>query len=371
METASLKKADVNVYVMQDEKQKLVLQVEVDSGAMRETVTKAIYGAADLLRFLRYSDSNLKTVTVVVFPNMEKETCVGIITVSYESLKFCYMIKWLTELSLVWNEIGKIFNHNIRSLPCLPDTDVVNDGRFLTILTPGELKEIGGEGAEQVESLFHVMVDSKKDNRIYKVITSYKEIHTCTTMYYAVKYVSFPIHFVVMTPTNRKNLFYYEKVPYGPLEEDQAYRYMKTLTVKIFDALKELHKFGYAHCDVRLPNVCFNSAHDAVLIDVERCRALSKEISLEYEGCMYRKPETMTAKWCSEKMDFVQLGWLILWLLNPTENYHNRYWEDQPEDIKQDSFLELLVLQGTYANESLETSTIVKDTDDAQFSSLF
>ena len=44
---------------------------------------------------------------------------------------------------------------------------------------------------------------------------------------------------------------------------------------KIKAALEELHEQGFMHCDVRLPNICFNEQLAAVLIDVDRaCRKL-------------------------------------------------------------------------------------------------
>ena len=75
LETASLKRADVNVY--DKNRTKLVLQIEVHSSPIRDTVCKAIYGAADLLRLLRYTDENIESITV---PKMEDCACVGKIT---------------------------------------------------------------------------------------------------------------------------------------------------------------------------------------------------------------------------------------------------------------------------------------------------
>ena len=66
LETASVKRADVNVY--DSNRTKLVLQIEVHSSPMRDTVCKAIYGAVDTLHLLRYTDENFKSVTVLVFP---------------------------------------------------------------------------------------------------------------------------------------------------------------------------------------------------------------------------------------------------------------------------------------------------------------
>lgn len=68
--------------------------------------------------------------------------------------------------------------------------------------------------------------------------------------------------------TALKDVFVYDKVAHGLL--DQAHRCLRTLLQKIFDALKELHKLGVAHNNVHLPNVCFDSGFNAIMIDMKR-----------------------------------------------------------------------------------------------------
>jgi len=115
-------------------------------------------------------------------------------------------------------------------------------------------------------------------------------------------------------------------VPYGPLEEEQACKYLRTLSERICAAFEELHRFGYAHSDVRLPNVGFNVNCDAVLIDMERCTPVDEQspfcLQLGMQSCMYRKPETMQGVFTAKRMDYVQLGWLLVWMLNCTGDYH-------------------------------------------------
>ena len=47
-------------------------------------------------------------------------------------------------------------------------------------------------------------------------------------------------------------------------------------------ALQDLHAFGYSHNDIRLPNVCFDKAHKAVLIDIDRCENFTCLLSLSW-----------------------------------------------------------------------------------------
>ena len=129
LETASLKRADVNVYDIN--RTKLVLQIEVHSSPIRDTVCKAIYGAADLLRLLRYTDENIESITVLVFPKMEECACVGKITVHFDSLHFKFNVKWLTHVSTVWDEIQCVLDENIRLMPALPQPDAVHSKYIL------------------------------------------------------------------------------------------------------------------------------------------------------------------------------------------------------------------------------------------------
>ena len=46
----------------------MLLQVEVQSSSMRETVIRSVHGAADILRLLRNNDVNFKEFIVFEFP---------------------------------------------------------------------------------------------------------------------------------------------------------------------------------------------------------------------------------------------------------------------------------------------------------------
>ena len=66
-------------------------------------------------------------------------------------------------------------------------------------------------------------------------------------------------------------------------------------------------------------------------------------------SCMYRKPETIREILTAKRLDYVQLGWLLVWELNCTGKYHGREWEKQPRNITDDVFLLQLVCQGAYS----------------------
>lgn len=51
---------------------------------------------------------------------------------------------------------------------------------------------------------------------------------------------------------------------------EAAKRCLRSVLEKIQIAIDELHKFGFAHLDIRLENVCFDKELNAVLIDLDR-----------------------------------------------------------------------------------------------------
>ena len=77
-------------------------------------------------------------------------------------------------------------------------------------------------------------------------------------------------------------------------------------------ALQELHGFGYAHLDVRIPNICFSQEknakdeYDVKLIDLDRCVKVTDRDFSGYVGEMYR----ILPDWTADKLDWKQLGFL-------------------------------------------------------------
>ena len=370
--TSSHKRADVNVY-SSSAKTKLLLQVEVQSSPLRQAVTKAIHGAADMVRLLRHSDTYIASFTVFAFPKIGCAGCVAKITVTWLSLHFTYRIEWLTQVNDAWTEIGKAIMENTQRNSTLPHTDDVNPNMMM-ILSPRDLLAFG-ENARQLECVHHVMVEC--NDKIHKLVTNDESRALLVfCMKALIQQHRGNRHFIVPTlSTEWKYVFSYTKVPLGPLSVDMAAQCLRTLVQKVYDALQDLHAFGYSHNDIRLPNVCFDKAHKAVLIDIDRCENLQEcppSLSAKFElvSCMYRRPETMApAEFTGEKMDYIQLGWLIVGVLTHPEKYHEMTWNNLSDEITTDTFVSRLVREGVYSRDALEESAIV--TDKTGFAALF
>ena len=171
-----------------------------------------------------------------------------------------------------------------------------------------------------------------------------------------------PKHFVVARscPSTARKVFMYPIVPHSPLEVKDACKVLRTLSEKIKAALDELHGHGFTHNDVRLPNICFSDQLDAVLIDLDRACEGGTPLVGTATSCMYVRPRDAGPDFC---LDFMQLGWLLAWVLHPEGDYHQRTWEDLPQCIRNDRFISDLINCGLYSQTKLLESTEIRDTD--------
>ena len=75
---------------------------------------------------------------------------------------------------------------------------------------------------------------------------------------------------------------------------------------------------------------------------------------------MYIVPRGARDTFC---LDFMQLGWLLAWVLHPEGAYHKRTWEDLPQSVRKDQFLSDLLNCGQYSQAKLMESTVICDAD--------
>ena len=98
--------------------------------------------------------------------------------------------------------------------------------------------------------------------------------------------------------------FRYDIVPHSLLTHSAVKECLFYLVQKIHTALQEFHGLGFAHYDVRLPNI-IDDNYNAVLIDLDRCKMCRKDcFLLLLNSCMYNK------KLGPQEHDWLQLGWL-------------------------------------------------------------
>ena len=376
-EYSSICRSDVTVY--NANKAKVLLQIEVQSSPMREAVFKAIYGAANLLRLFRNSSTNCKEFIVFAIPKYQEKKCAVKIRVVWKDFHFSCTLEILLTVKDALREMKSAISTNEANVPDLPECTSINP-HMLIHLSSDDLKNFG-EQARQIESPFHMIIDD--GTYIYKFLHKGTERENVLALRIKVlvsRSRTTPKYFVVPEQVfgdmkYHDYLFRYNKVCYGPLKRDQAKQHLRSLVVKTNCALTELHNIGIAHSDVHLPNICFDTTYNAVLIDLDRCVRIWKGIptaaAAYNKGCMYKRPKFVaTEDFNAQHMDYVQLGWIVAWVLSEEEKYHYREWEKQSDEIRDDSFISTLITEGRYDESKLEHSSLVVNTSKEHFSTL-
>ena len=88
------------------------------------------------------------------------------------------------------------------------------------------------------------------------------------------------------------SIFFRNKRFLPPLSSDQVTQCLKDFVRSTAIAIKELHDHGFAHLDIRLPNICFvneKSTFRVMLIDLDRSRPSERIRTRAYVGEMYKK----------------------------------------------------------------------------------
>ena len=79
--------------VYDEQRKKLLLLIEVQSSSMVYSERKAVIGAANVLRFLRNSDSSFEEFNSFVFPKKGEKQSVMKVTVTWMNFHFQYNLK--------------------------------------------------------------------------------------------------------------------------------------------------------------------------------------------------------------------------------------------------------------------------------------
>ena len=254
------------------------------------------------------------------------------ITVKWEKLHFNYALGTFTTVHGVWQEIVHVIQDHQKRFQVYPTAT-------MSTLISLCLRPFG-PNAKQMRSVFHIMIDD--GSNVHKLVpnaTERSDLLDFTTR------VRFDIsHFIVPAVGEIRDIFKYPKVLYNPLDRIEARRCLKTLVMKIHVALAELHSYGLSHTDIRPPNICFNKVYAAVLIDMDRCAPWDEfpAASSKLGGCscMYKRPLTVEkTDFNSKHLDYLQLGWLVAWVLSEDSNYHGRKWTELDESITRDKFV--------------------------------
>ena len=348
---------------------KLLFCAEEASTQPSSDLRKSCYYASYPCRYFSYHNSSHPGVCVV-FPNRAK-WAVFIVTCtwSYEIMKFVYEAE-AVNLEGLKDMILKIFNRS-RTIVL---KDCANQN-YLFKLGKNEMEKKFSPINQQYEFNFQypssgsiVMNVTQKISK-EKCVLKITSLETCcvlTALKARVGDVACILHFLsdemdqleISLPVLR-----YSVCDLGPLSVENASLCLFDFVKQLSQVLITIHTKKVEHCDLRLENICFRLNDDRsfkiVLIDFDLAKFTNKrgnwkEEFIQYNSsCMYSNIEGV------DSVDFLQLGWMILWVHyydslknNYTESnyhlYHNmhRYKKEVMPLKTQDGFIARLITLG-------------------------
>ena len=286
--------------------------IEVHSGIYKNSVSKTAMDVIDQLRLLRCFDRNIVRCIGFTFPkypqgSKRNKTCVTKVVVSFESFRFIIRVFPLN-ISSVQSEIEAALKS---ALKFKADQDPQFCFLRLSDSEMGELRD-----ALNVRHLIqcptkHSML-FKADQTFWKYNPRVNEAETVQNLKYE---MSNPQHIVLFSEKKSIRLLSFLSFPaqLPPLSRSEVSTCLIDFMVRTASALQELHGYGFAHLDVRIPNICFSKErnsdgrYDVKLIDLDRSTSISTKNMEDYPGEMYRKSQR---NWTTGKLDWKQLGLL-------------------------------------------------------------
>ena len=145
--------------------------------------------------------------------------------------------------------------------------------------------------------------------------------------------------------------FKYDRVHYDPMTDEEAKKCLQHFFSEVRSVIGQLHDtYKLAHMDIRLDNICFTQQFKPILIDLDRSEGIGTERVYQsaYASCMSRKDMSPV------KTDWMQLGWLIAWILEPGENYHDRDFEGLSDNMKEHAMLKTLIQEGIVSEGAVD-----------------
>ena len=355
--SSTRERVDIAIYNEVGTRHRLVLGIEVQSSQMIFTLRKATYFAANAVRLLRYEDPAFDQFTVFAIPSIDASSCIVKVNVQWKDLVFFVTLTCYQDAQDGIDEIRKVVQSQLE-VPFLPTTECYYPYP-IRLNKMDMVCNFGTPLGIQLHTTKNIVVEV--NNEIYKVIYSTTDSGYLKLL--GIDYSNLPRGSVgrfikpVQTSLKRHNkydIYKYIKVKYSSLTCMKAKQCLKELTLSIKNALDDLHSFELSHNDIRLPNICFNANYEAILIDVDRCAWINSLHPMfgGAQSCMYKiKHFKQDKKVTGAHTDYMQLGWLVAFILDNdghTNNEHLRDWDTQPDYIKECKLINSLINTGEW-----------------------
>ena len=322
-----------------------VVIIEVHSSPYVNTLLQTAADVIDQLRLLRCFNANITECVGFTFPkyaggnDIQNKSCVTKVCVSFENYQFNIQLFPLA-IEEVKEEIEATLKKAMEFCAKRPffafirlsDADIEIAGTILK------------DKVFQVESRFSILLANKTNNTYYKHVTSMSESRRVERMNAELSKVD--VKHVTLYSDRlwiHHSLFYRYPAQLPPLPKDEVAQCLFDYMTMTAIALTELHDNGFAHLDVRIPNICFAKDYDGKymvkLIDLDRCKNVTATTGSSYEGEMYRAPRG----WTCDQLDWKQLGLLAAEIILEGISHEHIVCSSL---AKEDTFFNKLLLQG-------------------------
>jgi hypothetical protein len=330
-----------------------LILVEVHSSPFQATVRKLIFGVIDQLRLYRTYNTRITQCVGFAFPKLHMQQCVIKVSVKWEHMVFSYTLTPITNSECVMDCVAT----QLRTVTAeAPSSGLNQELRFLVPLSQEDLSMFG-DGATgspvQLPSRAATLVRHGID--YFKAPAHYVEVMQLLTMAGNSTPPPATIRLQQLW-VGRHKFFTYTGVPYGPLTCTEAHNCLYNLVPQLVRIVQSLHASGWAHQDIRLENICFNTAFRPVFIDLDRCTA-AHESGWHGDSCMYDMLGS------ASQTDWLQLGLMVCWVLDPglglkpgeegAGTYHTRNCKQLSKSLV-DPFLKSLIDTGTFQQDHFE-----------------
>ena len=343
-----------------EDEDNVVFTGEVHSSPFSETITKACIGGVNFFRLLRAQGIDITDISTFSLPRCNYNTCLTEITISFSDFLFSIQLTKYRDLHEGLSRLQEVITNQCKLLSAKSRNPI--DRHFIKLSNEECRALCGNEEYTQIVSSTHIVVQTS--NIVCKVLYADQERYSfCQYCLILRELDRHPTDLIISprTVTKRGKVVVYEyaKVKFSPMNVEYASKCLKALVKSIKAALDELHGLGFSHNDIRLPNICFDSKYQAVLIDLDRVTILSENFYMFYSqdsdsSCMYRIPFSGSKPYDGRNTDYMQLGWLVAWVIDHSGRQHNRKWETQEKKIKDNRFIYHLIHEGEYKDELLE-----------------
>jgi len=268
-------KADVAVRLNTDERTNLV-NIEVNSSPMSQTVCKVIHGLIQLLRVAKAHGVNVENDQLKLqgfaVPKRHVQGMVVKVSVAYSEKWMLFEATFCScEMTSFRSELNSVIEFNLELYKACQSASFVESAKDVVFyLSPEEMSPFG-RNYRQISANLGILFEAEFEDTMYcfkkPLLKSFYATLLKLTFYF--KQADYRINYTLVD----KELLQYKKVKYDPLSYTEANKCLLDLFHKVHKAIDNFFTdYGLQHGDLRLPNICFNDHFDVVLIDLDFAR---------------------------------------------------------------------------------------------------